>query len=885
MKRLWARVRSACRVLWRSGQLETEMQHEMRFHIDMEAERLVREQGLDPLEARRQAHVRFGGVEKYREESREVRGLGWIDAIALDARFSVRMLMKYRGLTLIGGFAMAVAIAMGATFFEVLTEATNPALPLEDGERVVALQYATSNDFVLWRDTVQSVEQLGAFRTVQHNLVSGNGLPEPIKAAEITASGFAVARTPPLLGRYLVATDEADSAAPVVVIGYNAWQSRFVSDPQIVGRTIMLGGIPTTVIGVMPDGFKFPIDHQFWIPLRTNTLRGDRLGGRPIDVFGRLASGVTFERAQAEVATKAEPATSDNANTQERIPPMVVPYTRAHNGVADPGDLALLWIAQLLIGALTVVVAVNLAILVYARTVTRIGEIAVRTALGANRRRILAQLFSEALALTVVGAVVGLVLAGVALGFMESFAPKIASVPFWIDLNVSVGTALFALALAAFAAVIMGVLPGLKATGRQLNANLHELNGRSGTRLGLLWTTLVVAQVAVAVAVLPGAVYMAWQVAQLELAGPGFAAEQFVVARAALSDGTSVIDSARVASRQLELLSRLEAEPGVAAVSLSSSVPGLTAGRRIQFEDPSISLPRRAQDSQNAGALGVGTIQAGINIFDVYEATILAGRGFTAADLGPANAVVVNRTFVETFVPDRNPLGLRFRLSEHSQSGTAVQESYQIVGVVRDFPSFPPALALDDQAVVYLPAAPGQLQSVMLSMRFNGAIPAGFTERLRVIGGEVDPALQLQVRPLSTFYNDMRALWRYVAWGISLVTLSVLLLSAAGIYALLSFAIAQRTREIGIRVALGAHPRPLLFSIFGQVLRKLALGVLIGSLLSAGVFASIGLGLVPAAALLLAVAAIMSVVGLLAAFGPARRTLRMPATEALRAEA
>lgn len=266
MKGLWPRVRWAWRALWRSSQLDAEMQDEMRFHVEMEAERLVREQRLDAQEARRRAHIRFGGLEKYKEQARDTRGLRWVDAVSLDARLGVRMLVKHRWLTLVGGFAMAVAIAIGAMFFEVMTEFLKPALPLEDGERVVALHYATPmigsperrvlHDFVALRDELVSVEQLGAFRTAEHNIVAGNAPPEPIKVAEITASGFAVARTPPLVGRYLLPDDERDGASPVVVIGHQAWQSRFSGDPHIVGGTINLGGIHRTVVGVMPDGFR-----------------------------------------------------------------------------------------------------------------------------------------------------------------------------------------------------------------------------------------------------------------------------------------------------------------------------------------------------------------------------------------------------------------------------------------------------------------------------------------------------------------------------------------------------------------------------------------------------------------------------------------------------
>jgi predicted permease len=890
MKHMSTRLRALWRILWRSQQLETDMQEEMRFHVEMEAERLVREHGLDPQEARRRAFVAFGGVEKFKEEGRDARGRQWIDAISLDARLGVRMLVKYRGLTLIGGFAMAVAIAIGATFFEAITELLDPALPFEDGERVVALHYVASNpgnperrvlhDFVAWREELVSVEHVGAFRNAQHNLVSANTTPEPVKVAEVTASGFVIARTPPLLGRYLLPTDEREGAPAVVVIGHQAWQSRFGGDPQIVGRAINLGGVLTTVVGVMPDGFRFPVHHQFWIPLRANPLHYERLHGPAIYVFGRLAPGVTLEAAQAELTTIGQRTAAAYPQTHARLRPVVLPYTREHLDLSDPSLVWVLRIAQLLIGALSFVVAVNLAILVYARTVTRLGEIAVRTALGASRRRILAQLFIEAFALSVVGAATGLVLADIALDRMQSLARVNGSVPFWIDFNLSVATAIYTLGLAVLAALIMGVLPGLKATSASVNRSLHGLHGRTGTRLGPTWTTLIVAQVAVAVAVLPVAVYLARQVVRMEIVGPGFAAEQFVVATAALSDEPSAVDSDRIRRRQLELMSRLEAEPGVAGVTFSSNVPGFAGSRRIQFEG---DVPLR-----ETGTLWPSTVDVSVEMFDTYGVEILAGRDFNAGDLGAANAVVVNRAFEQVFLADCGALGLRFRYlpAETAQSGIDVQqESYHIVGVVRDFPSFPPSLSVDGEPTVYHPAAAGDVHPIALSVRFNGSIPAGFVDRIRQIGAAVDPALQLRrVVPLSTFYNDVRSLWRYLAWGIGLVTTSVLLLSAAGIYALMSFTVAQRTREIGIRTALGAHPRRLLLGIFGRVMRQIALGVLVGSLVSAAVFSTVGLSRELATSLLLAVATIMLLVGLAAALGPARRSVHINATDALRAD-
>ena len=888
MRHFAAHVRSAWRALRHAGEFDAAMRDEMRFHIDMEAERLMRQKGIDAPEARRQAHVAFGGVEKYKEAGRDTRGLQWIDAISLDVRLAARMLVKHRWLTLVGGFAMAVAIAVGATSFEVISEMLHPSLPLADGERVVAVRTVSStssqperrvlHDFVAWREQLVSLEHLSAFRTVQHNLVSGSAPPEPVKVAEMTSSGFVIAGTPPLLGRHLLPADEREEAPPVVMIGHQVWRSHFGGDAQIVGRTIKFGAVPYSVVGVMPDGFKFPVDHQFWMPLRANPLAHERLQGPELYVFGRLARGATVERAQAELSSIGQRTAAAYPATHERLRPVVLPYTREHLDLAHPRLVWVLRLAQLLIGGLTFVVSVNLAILVYARTVARLGEIAVRTALGASRRRILVQLFLEALALSGVGAATGLLLAAVALGRIATLAPANGSVPFWLDFELSLGTAIYALGLAVLAALVMGVVPGFKATGAGLNSQLRELSGRTGTRLGPVWTGLVVAQVAVAVAVLPFAVFMAWQVIGMELAGPGFAAEKFVVATVVMSDDEAPVDASRIRARQHQLMSRLDAEPGVAAVTFSSSIPGFAGDRRIQFE-----ATANASDEETRE---VSTLSVAVDMFDAYGAPIVAGRAFTAADVGAANTVIVNRTFMQNFAENRSPLGVRFRyLPPAMASGTRRHEWYQIVGVVGDFPSFPSAPGSGGSPTVYHAIAPGEIDTVALSLRFSGNIPAGIVERVREIGAEVDPVLQLlRVVPLADFYHELRSLWRHLAWGIAVVTTSVLLLSAAGIYALMSFTVEQRTREIGIRKALGALPHQLLLNVFGRATRQLVLGLLIGSLLSGGISVIVDASVGRATAILLTVAAIMLAVGVLATLGPARRSLHMPASEALKAD-
>ena len=871
------RLRSAWRALRRSKQLDADMQEEMRLHIQMEAERLRRVEGLDPQEARRRAHVSFGGVEKYKEEGREARGFRWLDSLSLDARLGVRMLVKHRWLTLVGGVAMAVAIAIGASAFIVIGVLLDPALPLPQGDRIVTVKYERTSTgkadkhvlhaFAAWRDHLTTVEQPSAFRTARHNLVVSNAAPEPVTVAEITASAFSLAQPQPLLGRYLVASDEQSNAAPVVVIGYDAWRTRFGADPGVVGRTVQLAGTPHTIIGIMPEGFGFPIDHQFWIPLRLDALKYRPWQGPELDLFGRLASGATIGKAQAELAATGRHVADTHPDGKDRLQPVAAPFTLEHLELTDTKLLWALKAARLLVGALSFVVAVNLAILLYARTVTRLGEIAVRAALGASRARILSQLFVEALALTGLGAAAGLGLCTLALRYAQWLADSNGGLPFWVRYELSVGSVVYVAALAVVAALIMGVLPGLKVTGTCLSANLQELHGRTGTRLGSMWTTLIVAQVAVAVAILPAAVYLSWHVVKMQLRGPSIAVGQFVVANLALSDDDSVAAD-RVRERQRAVISRLREVPGVTAVTFSSAVPGLGPDSQIEFEKP--------MDKAETGALEVATFRVDVDLLKVYGVRFLAGRDFDARDTERGRAVIVNRTFATELADQANILGLRFRHAPRP-------ELYEIVGVVDDFPGFPRQPGSEGEPTVYHPAAVGDLPFAVLTLRFSGAVPNDVAEQLRRIGAEIDPALQLQrIVPLSNFNDELRSVWRAVAWAVAVVMLSVLLLSSAGVHALMSFTIAQRTREIGIRSALGAQPRHLVLGVFGRALRQLSLGVLAGSFLSVAVFVAAGVGAGPASILLVAVAALMMGVASLAALGPARRSLRLPTVDALR---
>jgi putative ABC transport system permease protein len=890
------------RALVRKDAVERELDEELAFHLEMETEKNLRA-GMSPAEARRRAALAFGAVERFKEEVRDARAFGWVTGLSLDLRLGARMLVKYPGLALVGGVGMAAAIAIGAAF-AVLVSAMYSPLPLDEGERVVTLESWDAeinnqeprilHDFAAWKGELRTVEELGAFRTLERNLSAPGLSAEPVIVAEMTASGFRVARTPPLLGRYLVDDDERPGTPPVVVIGHDEWRGRFAGDPGVVGREVRLGSAVHTIVGVMPEGFAFPLNHRFWVPLRADPAAYARREGPAINVFGRLAPGATLERANAELATAGRRAAAAFPETHARLRPRAVPFTMHLFDDLQGTEVPL---TNLLVLLLLGVVCANVAILVYARTATRRGEITVRSALGASRRRIVTQLFVEALVLAAVAGAVALALVGFALGHVDALVEPLPAVPFWMDFRLTPAVVLYVVGLTVLGAAVAGIIPALKATGAGLERSLRQLGGGTGMRLGRTWAVLIIAQVAFAVAVMPAAVHHASQWIRRGTGGPGFAADEFLTTRlgmdrevppSAEAEGYERAFDARYVARAAELARRLEAEPGVSALTFAMELPGQEPTMRVDVEG--VPAPARAPSGH---PVRFNRVDAGF--FGAFGVPVLAGRRFHSGDLvdGAAPAVV-NRTFVREVLGGGEALGRRFRYLEGYRSGGVVRPPagvelgrwYEVVGVVGDFPARPMDPG-ETEARLYHPLAPGQAYPLNLAVRVRDAAPAEFSGRLRAVAAGLDPTLRLNgLRPLDAVLRQWQTGMRMAALAVGLVTLSVLLLSAAGLYALMSFTVTRRRREIGIRAAMGADPRQLLRSIFSRALGQMALGVVAGLAaaglldVAAGGAMMGGDGLV----LLPAVAALMLGVGLLAAVGPARRGLRIHPMEALREE-
>jgi predicted permease len=571
---------------------------------------------------------------------------------------------------------------------------------------------------------------------------------------------------------------------------------------------------------------------------------------------------------------------------------VVLPYTHSLTDMQGGVSFWSLARMQLMTSLLLVVVALNVAVLVYARTAMRQTEIAVRSALGASRRRIVAQLFVEALLLSLGAAAAGFALAqyAVRVGLRLFYVSELdgARPPFWLDYGLRPSAVGFTLGLAVLAAVIVGVLPALQVTGR-LRSRLAEPGGGTGPRLGRTWTALIVAQVAISVAVLPATVSLGWTAIRSAATRPTFPAERFLTTRlerdvdAPSGDAAPGGGAARSADRLEELMRRLEAEPDVAGVTYRAQLAG--RGGTVQVEG--VPAPEESPSGHAVGSTGVHP-----GYFDVFGARLLTGRRFGPADLGEeAGAVVVSEAFVRRVLGGGDALGRRIRHvvpEEGAGAGEArTARWYEVVGVVEDLE----ANAVDPEMViprVYYPVAPGRVQAVTLAVRLRGSVPADFGGRLRGIAAAVNPSLRLgAVTSLAEGDLVDRVSTRGVGVAVALVLLSVFLLSAAGIYALMSFAVTQRRREIGIRTALGAHPLQVLRSVFARAAGQLALGLAVGVAAATLVEGITDGGLMKGrgAVILPALALVMAVVGLLAALGPARRGLRIQPTEALRAEA
>ena len=893
-----------------------EVHDELAFHLEQRVDEYIA-RGLSPDAARAAALQRLGDLaaveracaqllraERRAETRRHFMKMSW-----LDFRLGFRMLVKYPGITVVGSLALALAIAVGALAFELGAKVINPNLPLPDGDRVVALRLwnVSGNtvesqalfDFLNWREQLKSVQHLGAYRNVRRNLVGPGGQATPIAVAEITSSAFSMAGVRPLLGRPLMAVDDQRGAEPVIVIGERLWQQLFDRDPAIIGQTVRLGRTSSTIVGVMPESFGFPIRHTAWTPLRIHALDGQPRKGSPIKVFARLTPGFSLDQAQAELAVIGAQTAVAHPRTHEHIRPQVLPYARDFFPLSWAMVRSMAFSSQLGVIVFIVLVCANVATLVFARTSARESEIVVRSALGASRSRIVSQLLAESLVLGGVAAVIGLAVALFGVRLAVALIATENTVPFWVNDSLSPTTLLYAVALMFLAALITGAVPALKVTRNQAEQLRQAAVGGMSLKFGKLWTGLIIAQVALTVVFLAITLDMQRDAARGRNMAVGFPADEYLSVLLEMDRDVASSEQAEVPytteeftrfrASFAELKRRLEAEPAVAGVTFAQDLPAMYHDRR-QIEAEGVAAP-----SSGRGHL-TQTASVGPQFFDVFGARILTGRSFELSDLDTsvptgrptgssvprAHVVIVNQTFARRVFGAANPIGRRIRYAD-CQGPNCQQQWYEIVGVTADIAmTGDPDILNMKLGGVYHPWAPGDTYWSRMAVHVRGDARA-VAARVRTLAAEVDPSIRLaELRTLSDLHAAHIRNYE-IGFNVGLLASGiVLLLSVAGIYAILAFTVARRTREIGIRSALGGNPRRILVSIFSRPLVQVGAGVVLGTILMIGIMG----GIKSAYGAMLAVVPplVMMSVMMGACVVPARRALRIQPTDALKAD-
>lgn len=873
-------VRARLRLLFARHDAESRMNQEFQLHIELETEQLIA-RGVPPDEARRRALIAFGGVEPHKEAMRDGRGFAWLDGFALDLKLATRLLARYPWLTVVGGAAMAFGIAAGIGTFEIRTQIVNPSLPLDKGSRIVGLRNwdasrnrvapTTPDDVEAWRMRLTRVEDVSAFRTFTRNLLTNDGRAQAEAVAAMSASAFRVGRVSPIAGRTLVAADEVPGAPQVVVIGHDLWTRRFGADPAILGQTIRLGREQPTVVGIMPGGFTFPARQELWIPLPRLTTPMASARDRDLLAFGRLADRASHSQAQAELnVVGVRPSTP--SSSRENVRAQLVPFTRL---MFDSLDVQIgLALGNVFVVMLLMLVCANVALLTFARAATRDGEIAIRTALGASRARIVTQLFLEGLVLAGLAVAIGVAAARFGLrsvlALYEAQSPR--ELPFWVTADLTPSTVMYAGVLTIVAAAIIGVFPALKITGPGHQAWLRQSSaGGGGVRLGGVWTGVIAAQVATTVLFPAAAFFFHRWVVSAHTQDIGVPASRYLSARLELDR-----EGPPPGNTFSELERRVSAEAGISGLTFADRLPATLHPRwRIQTDG----------ESETGGAEfphRVTTASVALNFFDVLGASVLAGRNFTGADIdSTAGVVIVNQSFVSRVLGGQNAIGRHFRRGPHDDSPEP-GPWLEIIGVVTDLGMG----AAEDAAGFYRPLSLERTPDLLVAVAVNGRAQS-FAAQLRSVARDVEPSLQIHdLMPLDEVVAGHARETVYLSRIMIGLSALALLLSLTAIYSVAQFTVSRRTREIGIRIALGAERFRLVGPILRRPLMQVGLGIAAGAVLTSVAFVGIfeGTPTVNEIVTMVVYALLMMVICLLACIVPVQRALNVAPGEVLRGD-
>jgi predicted permease len=793
-----------------------------------------------------------------------------------DLAFGIRMLRKRPGTAALAIAALALGIGLTATMFSIIQGVFLRGLPFHEPDRLVALfrqrvgepgrQSVPADDVLDWRDGQHSFEAVGAFRT-QAASIAGEFAAERARLVLITPNTLRMLRVAPVVGRDFSEADAQVGAGRVAIISYHLWTSVFGRDRGVIGRVVRVTGQPTTIVGVAPERFGFPVAHDLWMPLALArpVKRGD---GPTVDVVARLKPGVSREAAETEIrAIAARLEAQHDRNTG--FTAGAASYFDRFLGDEIVGTLSLMLAAVL---GVMLIACANVATLQLARAAERTREVAVRTALGASRTRIVRQLLVEGFVVAALGAGLGLGIASVGIGLFNR-AIVDTNPPFWIDIRIDGVVLAFVTALTVVAAIVASLVPALRATRQDTNAVLKdEGRGSTGLRLGRFVRNLVVIEVFVSCTLLVVSGLMLRSILSTGLARYPYATDDVLVA-SFNADGAKYVsedDRARFAERLETAIGSL---PGVTRASLASGAPESgCCQQRLAVEGQAYARPNDRPQVRHRVVTPA--------YFETLDIRAVRGRSFTAADArGSQPVTVITADLAERLFPQADPIGRRIRTGDDAAAPWRT-----IVGIL---PQLVRTRTLDDPtAMAFTPLAQTNELPFMIVAR-TAQEPASLVAALRGKVAEVDPDLAVfNVNSLAGTY--WQSAWPVRTFGGLFMAFGVaaLVLATAGLYGVMSFSVRQRTQEMGVRMALGATRARVVGMVFWQGLWRVALGIglaLAPAWWLAGTIGSLAFDL-PAADLTIYAAAVLalSLTGGAAALVPAIRAASVDPLAALR---
>ena len=806
-----------------------------------------------------------------------------------DLRFALRMIAGHRWFSLAVITTLALGIGINTTVFTLVNAVLFKPVPIPGGERIVTVANQNSTqsgrqsrsgvswpDYLEYKAQARSFEGLEALERDQGIISEPGNPPERFSLAKVTPGLFSLIRTPPVLGRGFTAADGTAGAEAVVLLGHGVWQNRYGGAEDVIGRAVHINGRPATIIGVMPEGFKFPNNEDVWMAL-TPDAELEMRDRRGLNLFALLQPGTTVAEAQADLDIIAGRIAAEFPDTNKDLGALVRTFHETYNG----DQIKIVFLMMLgAVGFVLLIACANVANLMLSRALARAREIAVRASLGATRWQIIRQLLVESVLLSSLGGLLGLGLSTLGVHAFD-LASRDVGKPYWVIFEMDWRAFAYFAVLSVLSGIVFGLVPALRASRVDLNAAMKDGTPGGGSHRGRLTGALVVFQFALTVVLLAGAGLMVRSFFAAQSLNPTVRPQSLFTARIQLPEDKADRYEKPETRRQFydQLLPALRALPGVTEVAATSNFPGLGAAQRdIEIEgrpNPDPKQPPRAsmviQTPNYLAAIGV---------------PILLGRGFTETDGDPGKeAVVVSRAFAERHWPGESAIGKRFRRVSKEETHAWLT----VVGVSADLVQEPNEK--DSPPLVHVPYRLEPWGWMGLLLR-TSSDPAALAAPVRAAVQKVDPDLPLfDVRTLTAALDKSR--WFLSVFGtmFAVFALTALLMASVGIYAVVAQTTARRTREIGIRMALGATAANIARLVLSRGLLQLGLGLVLGL---GGAFAATRLldnvgfliGGVSAHDPLVftGITALLIMIGVAACWLPARKAARIAPTEALRTE-